>query len=133
MYHGLEQQQPVDKIQKPKRKRKHTHEIRKNPFYSDDTKRDDNKCPEFEVLDSQSHEFFKPNCQHTDELNSLFLNTYGLLIDRSVEDNPLVVFKSGPKVLNYNYTLEDVKQASTFSTTKFDTDSYGSTCVILGS
>ncbi len=84
------------------------------------------------ILDGKYY-YFKPKCEQSDELNSLFLNTYGLLVDRSIEDNPLVVFKSGPKVLNYNYTLEDVKQAKTFSTTKFDKESYGSICVILGS
>ena len=129
VYHGLEPQQPIDKLQKPKRNRKHRHKSNKNPFEDISIKRE-NQCPEFEVLDNKLHELFKPKCE-INELNSAFLNTYGLLIDRSIEENPLIVFKSGPKIVQYNYTLEDFKKLSNIGNITFESNDFGSTCIIL--
>jgi len=87
----------------------------------------DNKGHEQET----SHEIYKPKCSN--EFDELYLSTYGILMDRTLEDRPLVVFQSKPTFIQYSYTKEDVDKSETLKA-KFEatgaTD-YGSTCVIM--
>ena len=140
VYHGLEPQQPIDRPMK--------RNSRKSQSKSKMTKRRDdgsstlNKtndvCPKYETFieEAQDEDTFKPKCEN-DKHNNDYLSTYGLLIDRTIPNDPLVVFKSSPKTLVYNYTMDDMTADTETETGKEKRNAaseklnYGSTCVVM--
>lgn len=133
VYHGVEPQQPVNKPLKPKIRRHSIKNKKLNPFVRSNN---EDQCPKFEtnIDETDNNNIFKPLCDKN-ELNDVFLNTYGLLIDRSIRDAPLVVFKTGPKVETYQFTEADKKIIAQAKLNNNETysnfDNLISTCVVL--
>ncbi len=69
----------------------------------------------------------KSFCENSSLENEKYMTTYGLLIDRSIQ-NPYVVFKSKPYKFMYTFTDEDKDKANEYG---MKIDSMDSTCVIM--
>ena len=50
-----------------------------------------------------SSDSLEPRCEV--EKNSRYLSSYGLIVDRSCQENPIIVFETGPEEKMYNITL----------------------------
>ena len=69
----------------------------------------------------------KSFCENGSLENEKYMTTYGLLIDRSIQ-NPYVVFKSKPYKFMYTFTDEDKDKAKEYG---MKIDRMDSTCVIM--
>jgi hypothetical protein len=114
VFHGLEPQQPVDKTP-VYFKRSYDSEL------SQDAKQRLEKCqllinenniPENRdkgEKDDYHQKVNKPKCENK-EFNDAYLSTYGLVMDFSLQDSPLVVFSYKPEteVFNLTETREEI-------------------------
>jgi hypothetical protein len=110
VYHGIEPQQPPMK--------RHTSENIKN------------KC--LNLFDKKIHETESAIkisfCDNSSIENEAYMTTYGLIVDRSIQDSPYLVFKSKPLKFKYTFTDEDIKNALA---NNIKIKKNESTCVIL--
>ena len=68
-------------------------------------------------------------CDNNNSLeNEEYMSTYGLLVDRTIQNSPYLVFKSKPLKFKYTFTDEDIKM-DLENNIKIDRNE--STCVIL--
>ncbi|RMZ97392.1 ITFG3-like isoform X1, partial [Brachionus plicatilis] len=86
VYHGIEPQQPVDRS--PNNGKRSSNEFE--------------KCQSL-VERNVSSNSLEPRCGN--DKNSLYLSSYGFVVDRSSQENPILVFKSEPEEKMLNLTL----------------------------
>ncbi len=118
VYHGIEPQQPLDKspnlLRNSKREEQNEFEmcqrlIQPDKYASlDNANKTDKK---FVEIETDKLEAIKENdlCEN-EENNERYLSTYGFIMDRTTQHRPIVVFKSKPTKIYYNYTESDLTE-----------------------
>jgi hypothetical protein len=108
VFHGIEPQLPID-----------------NKAEESKSKRKTGQCEEETIGEQTQTESEKslnrPLCEN-DEFNEAYLTTYGFLLDRTIQQKPILVFKSLPEKIVYNFTVDEMKRLLTNVT---------STCVVM--
>jgi hypothetical protein len=69
----------------------------------------------------------KPICNNT-EYNELYLSTYGFLLDRTIQNGPIQVYRITPNETIYNFSYADLKMLSQGQSLKQENIS---TCVVM--
>lgn len=101
VYHGIEPQQPIDKSPNQQNGRR-----KRRDDYSNEEFNQCQKIIQTEETDKSKSKITKPECVNN-ELNDAYLSTFGFLIDRTIQDQPITVFKSAPSKVIYNFTRND--------------------------
>ncbi len=117
VFHGLEPQQPIDRNKKPL-KRSYDSELSKEAIESlakceklitindyIDSNQTTDKNDYYEKLN-------KPKCEN-EEFNKQYLTSYGFIVDRSIQDSPIIVFTSYPETIMHDIIDPDTNKTET--------------------